>query len=428
MFKKFGIVLTVLSAALLFFGCSERESNVTDPGYGVRDGLTDVYIFPGGHSVSEELAFTMYGSVRKVPHINLKVYTPPNPDEPDSAYSPTGPRYPVLYLMSPFRGNDSYYFNHGLVAIADKMIYEGQIKPMIIVCIDGSSGYGGCFYGDTWFGGKYAKAICDIENDPISGSMIDYVDALFQTLDATRDTRAISGLGMGGYGAVKIAAMYPENFSAVSAISAPLDFDGAAGTGGFVPIFKDVINNLSGGGDYVSLAEYRAMDTSYSYPLRTMMMAAGVAFTPHVIDIDNIIDLFPPMALDSTFIDDTLTYINPEGGIQFHLPFDTAGNLYQPIWNMWLDNNTTSIIENNPGCFDDMEVALFTTEDDEYGFNVQTVNFASWLQGHLNMRGINRDLMPINFDGYNGYSSDGGRMLYDILPQILKFHSDNFPD
>ena len=427
MFKKFGMVLTVLSAALLFFGCSERESNVTEPGWGVRDGLTDVYIFPGGHSVSEELSFTMYNSVRKVPHINLKVYTPPNPNNPDSAYSPTGPRYPVLYLLSPFRGNDSYYFNHGLVAIADRMFYEGEIKPMIIVCLDGSAGYGGCFYGDTWFGGKYARAIGNIEKDPISGSMVDYVDGLFQT-DTARVSRAISGLGMGGYGAVRIAAMYPDNFGSVSAISAPLDFDGAAGTGGFVPFFEDIIGNMSGGGDHVSLAEYRAMDTSYSYPLRTMMMAAGVAFSPHVIDIGDILDLFPPRATDSTFLDDTLTYLNPEGGIQFHMPFDTAGNIYQPIWDMWLANNAPSIIENNAGCFDNMPVALFTTENDEYNFNIQTVNFASWLQGHLNMRGIDRNLMPLNFEGYEGYESTGGRMLYDILPQILKFHSDNFPD
>jgi len=421
MIKNFGIVFTVFAAALLVFGCSEREDNIVRPDSEVRDGLTGVYIFPGGHLAADELAFSMFNSVRKVPSIYLKVYAPPD-------YEPTGRRYPVLYMMSPFRGDDSYYFNHGLVAIADQMIADGEIQPMIIVCIDGSVGYGGTFYGNTYFGGKYAQAIGSIQNDPISGSIIDYIDGVFNTYDSRAD-RAIAGFGMGGYGAVRIAAMYPDNFGAVSAISAPLDFDGAAGTGGFVPLFKDVISNLSGtGSDYISLAEYRDMDTAYSNPLRTMMMAAGTAFTPHVLDIDNIISLNPPRALDSTFIEDTLTYLNPEGNVAFHLPFDTAGNPYQPIWDLWLDNNVSSIIENNPGCFDNMAVKLFTTNDDEYGFNVQTINFASWLQGYMNMRGYVRDYSPDNYEGYEGYEATGGRMLYDILPVLLKYHSDNFPN
>jgi len=419
----------VLSAALLVFGCSERESNVTAPPSDIRDGLTDVYISPGGHIFSDELSFTMFSSVRKVPSIYYRVYTPPDLTQPDSAYSPTkSPNFPVLYLLSPFRGGDSYYFNHGLVAIADKMVYSGEIQPMIIVCIDGSAGFGGCFYGDTWFGGKYAQAIGSVQNDAISGSMIDYIDAVFNAY-TDREDRAISGFGMGGYGAMRIAAMYPDNFGAASAISAPLDFDGAAGTGGFVPMFREIINNLDDQGNgYISLDEFRRMDTSYTNPVRTMMMAAGCAFTPHVYDLGDIVSLFPPRATDTTFIEDTLTYINPEAGVELHLPFDTTGGVYQPIWDMWLENNVPSIIENNPGCFDDMAVHLFTTNDDDYGFNVQTVNFASWLQGHLNMRGIQTDLMPLNFEGYDGYEATGGRMLYDILPQLLKFHSDNFPN
>ncbi|MEW5925653.1 MAG: alpha/beta hydrolase-fold protein, partial [Candidatus Zixiibacteriota bacterium] len=227
MFRKFGIVLMILTAALLSFGCSERESNIVRPDYNIRDGHTGVFTHPGGHIVSDYLAFTMFSSVRMVPSVNFKVYVPPN-------YVATGRNYPVLYLLAPFRGNDSYYFNHGLVAIADKMIEEGTIKPMLIVCVDGSAGYGGTFYGNSWYGGKYAEAIGDKIGDPVSGSLVDYIDAVYNTYDSTRETRAIAGFEMGGYGAVRIAAMFPENFSSVSAISAPLDFDGAGGTGGFV--------------------------------------------------------------------------------------------------------------------------------------------------------------------------------------------------
>ena len=420
MFRNFCIVLMILTAALLFFGCSERESNIVKPNYDIRDGFTGVYTHPGGHLESNYLAFTMFTPVRKVPSVNLKVYAPPD-------YATTGGNYPVLYLLSPFRGNDFYYFNHGLVAIADKMISEGTIKPMIIVCIDGSAGYGGIFYGNTWYGGKYAEAIGSKTGDPISGSIVDYIDAVYNTYDQSRDTRAISGFEMGGYGAVRIAAMYPENFSSVSAISAPLDFDGAGGTGGFVPLFKQVIRNASGGADHLSLVQYRDLDTAYANPLRTMIMAASCAFSPHM-DFDNIITLYPPISADTFFVQDTLTYLNPEGTIKFHLPFDTAGNIRPVVWDMWLANNAPSIIANNPGCYDDMNVKLFTTNDDEYNFNVQTINFASWLQGHLATRGVIKDLTPDNFEGYENYVASGGRFLYDILPVILKYHSDHFPD
>ncbi len=411
----------ILTAALLFFGCSERESNIVKPDPNIRNGFTGVYTHPGGHLESDYLSFTMFTPVRKVPSINLKVYVPPN-------YAATGTKYPVLYLLSPFRGNDFYYINHGLVAIADKMILEGTIKPMVIVCIDGSAGYGGVFYGDNWFSGKYAEAIGSITGNSFEGSIVDYIDGVYNTLDSTRANRAISGFEMGGYGAMRIAAMFPDNFSSVSAISAPLDFDGAGGTGGFVPLFKQVIRNASPlGNSFISMAQYRDLDTAYTNPLRTMVMAASCAFSPH-LDFDNVVTLNPPTALDTFFVQDTLTYLNPEGGIKFHLPFDTAGNIRQVVWNMWLDNNMSSIIEANPGCFDDMAIKLFTTNDDEYGFNVQTYNFASWLQGHLNMRGISSDMTPDNYEGYEDYEAARGRFLYDILPVILKFHSDNFPD
>jgi len=121
---------------------------------------------------------------------------------PDSQASP-GP-YPVLYLL------------HGLSD--DHTIWQRRTSieryaadlPLIIVMPDGGRG----FYCDAVDGPAYESHMIQ--------DVIGFVDRFFHT-KASREGRAIEGLSMGGYGALKLGMKFPDVFcSAVGHSSCPL--------------------------------------------------------------------------------------------------------------------------------------------------------------------------------------------------------------
>ncbi|HHI03217.1 MAG: hypothetical protein DRP51_02205 [Candidatus Zixiibacteriota bacterium] len=424
------VFLSLFFMTTIFFACSNRGDNIV---YNYYESSPGAYVID--HEYDEEMGFSMFEEISLFRKIRCQAYVPPGYKHPNE-----GSPYPVLYLLSPFGETEMFFFSHGLQQVADQMIASGEIKPMIIVCVNGYTGYGGSFFGNSWAGGKYVDAIGSIQNEPATGSMIDYIDFAMNTISDTRfgagkgrANRAISGIDMGGYGAMRIAIRYSENFGSVSAISAPLDFDGATGNGGFVELFSQVVENMD--------TTYDALDTSYSDPLRTMIFAAATTFSPH--DTDYINPTFygydwnnpqgPQLwhADDTLRITDTLTYFEPFGPIssmKYHLPFydDTtvAGvnedYTYQPIWSLWLDNNIESILTDYPGALDTTDILLMTTADADFNFYQQTLDFSQYLTG----LSIEHNLDT--YSGYDGYPATGERFFYDILRDILKFHSDSF--
>ncbi len=500
MSKKIIFVLSVLLTAVLICGCTDRGDNIVRPNYGVRNGFQGAFTLRTGHMESRFLAFSMFDNVYKQPLIDIKVYVPKEYPLDNETFP-----HPVLFLLSPFKGSAQYYLNHGLAQIADRMIESGEIEPMLIVCIDGSHGYGATFYGDSWAGGKYAAAIGREDGSTIDGSIYDYIKGNLKT-DTSRSAWGISGFDIGGYGAMRIAIEYSENFGSVSAVSAPLDFDGASGTGGFVEQFPLIVARLQAEG-----VDFKDMDTSSAYPMRTVVMGAACSFSPHADYINPIWFGEEPWSEDTVYFDDTLTLFTPEGqfsSVAFHLPFDENGNIpfdsfsvftyfdslyqydslylldsifsydstfsidttiidpdtlidttlvsvdttllnvdstftgvdtllfvdttmdtcgfYDSVWYMWLDNNMSAILADNPDALDNTEIKLFTLANDEFAFNAQTQDFATYLQSYLQGRGVSKDLTPLQFDGYPGYDANIGRFTYDILPYILRYHSEIF--
>jgi S-formylglutathione hydrolase FrmB len=431
--KKLLILLMLFALTAIFFGCSDRGNTIVASDYDDNIGA-----FLAEHEYDEEMGFSMFYETRHYRKIRARVYVPPGYD-----ISGNGPSYPVLYLLSPYGETEMFFLAHSLQDVANRMISTGEIKPMIIVCVNGYTGYGGSFYGNSYAGGKYVDAIASIQGAAATGSLIDYIDNSYSTISDARfagkgrANRAISGVGMGGYGAMRMAITYSENFGSVSAISAPLDFDGATGNGGFVPLFQQILDNLNA----TTHAQFKEMDTSYTYPLQTMMFAAATSFSPH--DTDYINPRFYPYdwndptgpqlwnSDDTLRITDTLTYFEPFGPIssmKYHMPFyydNTVAGVnenytYQPIWALWLDNNIESILADHPGALDTTDVLLMTTPDARYNYYQQTIDFASYLTEHS----IEHDLLI--YSGYGDYDASGERFFYDILQDILKFHSDRF--
>jgi putative tributyrin esterase len=108
------------------------------------------------------------------------------------------PPYAVLYLLHGL--SDDYTIWHRRTSIER---YAAEY-PLIVVMPDGGRG----FYCDAKIGDAWETAIL--------GDLVGTIDRLFPTR-ATRAGRAIGGLSMGGYGAIKLALKHPDRF--VSAVS-----------------------------------------------------------------------------------------------------------------------------------------------------------------------------------------------------------------
>jgi len=110
---------------------------------------------------------------------------------PDRITHP-GP-YPVLYLLHGL-GDDSTMWTR-----MTSLERHARHLPLIIAMPD----VGRSFYCDAVYGPQYEKLVIE--------DVIGLIDRLFNTRN-NREGRCVSGLSMGGYGAIKLALKYPELF------------------------------------------------------------------------------------------------------------------------------------------------------------------------------------------------------------------------
>lgn len=115
-------------------------------------------------------------------------------------------RYPVLYLL---HGLDGHYTNW--LAKTKLKEYVAQYQ-MIIVTPEGNN---------AWYTDSATDPHDQYETYFIS-ELIPDVDSRFRTVNA-RGGRAIAGLSMGGYGALKFGVKYPDKFIFAGSISGALD-------------------------------------------------------------------------------------------------------------------------------------------------------------------------------------------------------------
>lgn len=117
-------------------------------------------------------------------------------------YATSTRRYPVLYLL---HGYTDHY--PAWVSYTNLSQYARSYSE-IIVMPEGDNG----FYTNNWADPKLAW------EDFLVLDLIPYVDGHYRTI-ASRDGRAVAGLSMGGYGALKLGLKYPQVFSAVASLS-----------------------------------------------------------------------------------------------------------------------------------------------------------------------------------------------------------------
>lgn len=148
----------------------------------------------------------------------LTVYTP-------AGYESGKEKYPVLYLLHGAGGDEEAWMNLGRTAqIMDNLIAQGKVKPMIVVMPNGNviqdaapgEGYQGYykpqFMVEKTMDGTYEESFMDI---------ISFIEKNYR-VKASKASRAIAGLSMGGYHSLHISRYYPNTFDYIGLFSAAI--------------------------------------------------------------------------------------------------------------------------------------------------------------------------------------------------------------
>jgi putative tributyrin esterase len=113
-----------------------------------------------------------------------------------------GHRFPVLYLLHGLYGD---YKNWDTLTHLENY---AKTLPLLIVMPDADN---------SWYTNSATKPADKFE-DYIAKDLISEIDAKYRTVRERR-SRAIAGLSMGGYGAVKLSLKYPELFAFTGSLS-----------------------------------------------------------------------------------------------------------------------------------------------------------------------------------------------------------------
>lgn len=141
------------------------------------------------------------------------------------------PPFPVLYLLHGLSDDSTVWLRN------TRLEWYVRELPLMVVLPDGYRG----FYTDNEEGPAYAKHF--------GREVVDFVDRNFQT-QAERAGRAIGGLSMGGYGAMRIGLGFPDRFCSVNSHSGAVgrsdaDFsDGAVRAGKHQDKTKELVEEL----------------------------------------------------------------------------------------------------------------------------------------------------------------------------------------
>jgi enterochelin esterase-like enzyme len=158
------------------------------------------------HPPSEPLPLEVHGTYHSAllkTEVGYNIYLPPGyATHPDR-------RYPVIYWCHG-RGH-SESSGQFPAQIVDDGIRSKILPPLIVVYLCGGEV---SFYSDS------ADGQWPVESSIVS-ELIPHIDATYRT-EAVRGSRAIQGMSMGGFGALKLALKHPDLFSSVVAFAAGL--------------------------------------------------------------------------------------------------------------------------------------------------------------------------------------------------------------
>ena len=192
-------------------------------------------------------------------------------------------RYPVIYML---HGLTSNYTAWAMLGVP-RVVQEHDLD-LIVVMADA---------GNSWYV-NWDESEDDSENaweDYITKDLIEYVDTHYRTVDS-REGRAVSGLSMGGYGAMMLGLRHPDLFCSIGSHSEALGYArGVANRlesgreGGRRRDGRDVPNPLIGVPDFDSQAErtphgsiFKDAESALDHDPFTLVLKVPEADRPHI--------------------------------------------------------------------------------------------------------------------------------------------------
>jgi S-formylglutathione hydrolase FrmB len=138
--------------------------------------------------------------------VHYCVQLPPDYDTSDAKQR----RYPVLYFLHGLGQSEQTLFSTGGWSVVEDLRRQQKITDFLIVAPEGGRSF-------------YINAANDSYrySDFFLQEFMPYIESRYRARPG-RKGRAITGVSMGGYGALRFAFAHPELFSAVSAQSAAL--------------------------------------------------------------------------------------------------------------------------------------------------------------------------------------------------------------
>lgn len=181
--KSSTALLMLLTAAMLFSSPNDAQAQVSHGK--VVEGLT--------------LESKILGK-----EVRYSVYLPFD-------YERSSRYYPVVYLLHGYTDNDTGWIQFGEVHLkADKAIARGEMPPMIIIMPDG---------GVSWYINNYDQSVA--YEDFFFQELMPEVESKFRIRQEKR-YRGVSGLSMGGFGALVYSLKHPDKFAGCAAFSAAI--------------------------------------------------------------------------------------------------------------------------------------------------------------------------------------------------------------
>lgn len=130
--------------------------------------------------------------------------------EPPSYRRSLDRRYPVLVFLHDGYGDVRTLDRRGVAAELFARMSDGRLPEFLVV----APGASGSWFSDSHDGKRRWEEF-------LAGDLLREIDARYRTLPG-KSERGITGISMGGFGAVKTALKHPELFGSVSALSGAL--------------------------------------------------------------------------------------------------------------------------------------------------------------------------------------------------------------
>lgn len=263
---RISLLVTILAVGV-WSGCTDRGTNV--PARQFMDQIGAAYT--PGHGMDTALQFQIGNPLGM---LFMNIYLPEVALDDIHDGTPGKP-VPAVILLTPTDSDQLYFVNHGLVEIANQLINDGTIQPMIIVSVTNHDKV----FGGHFFAGHYAPAgnwdkILGKEEDVPGGWDLDALAGYLQFNFPIRGEESgspeigIGGVGQGAYGAFRAALLNKGLYRSISVTDGPLDFDGADDASGFLDWFPRTVEEQGFTNDTtINTTYYRCLTIRYDTSL-----------------------------------------------------------------------------------------------------------------------------------------------------------------